>query len=129
MSDWLAPVVGYIGLWGTHSQVFLLVVMCFTTLAFALPIFLMPLTWARWMKWRLPREADGHDLAVYFGRCLGAFVLIVEGLMLRSILTGDGLLFTFQVMIAVAFFMVIRLDRTVRRVRPGRRTSRSPAFR
>ena len=54
-----------------------------TTLVFALPIFLVPLTWARLMRWRIPQDVD---LAVYFGRCLGAFILIVEALMLRAAL-------------------------------------------
>mgnify|MGYP000016325109 FL=1 len=96
-----------IGVWGAHSQAFLWVLIAVTSLAFALPIFLLPLTWARWFRWRLPREADGADLAVYFGRCLGAFVLIVELLMLRAALTGDGLPYTFQVLIAVSAFMVV----------------------
>ena len=29
--------------------------------------------WARAMQWNIP---DDTDLAVYFGRCLGAFILI-----------------------------------------------------
>ena len=105
MNETLAPLLTWIGLWGTHSQRFLLVLMVITSLAFALPIFFMPLTWARWMKWRQPKEADGHDLAVYFGRCLGVFILIVEALMLRAALTGEGLLFTYQVLLGVEIGM------------------------
>jgi hypothetical protein len=109
----------WIGIWGTHSQGFLWVLIVFTSLAFALPIFLTPLTWARWFQWRLPKEPDGHDLAVYFGRCLGAFVLIVELLMLRAALTGEGLVYTFQVLLAVALFMVIvHVQGAVQRIQP-----------
>jgi len=93
-----------LGLWSAHSQVFLLVLVCVTSVVFALPIFLVPLTWARWFGWRIPQE---HDLAIYFGRCLGAFVLIVEALMLRAGLGGVGLVFTFQVLLAVAALMVL----------------------
>ena len=74
-----------IGLWSLHAQTYLLVLAISTTLVFALPIFLFPLTWARLMRWRIPQDID---LAVYFGRCLGAFILIVEALMLRAALTG-----------------------------------------
>ncbi len=42
---------------------------------FALPLLLMPLTWARWFGWRLP-EGNNH-LTVYFGRCLGAVALAI----------------------------------------------------
>ena len=109
----------WIGLWSSHSRGFLWALIAFTSIAFALPIFLMPLTWARWFRWRLPREADGEDLAVYFGRCLGAFVVIVELLMLRAALTGEGLVYTFQVLIAIAAFMVIiHVQGAVQRIQP-----------
>jgi hypothetical protein len=92
------------GIWGSHAQAFLLALMIVTSAAFALPIFLVPLAWARWFGWRIPEHTD---LAIYFGRCLGAFILIVELLMLRAALTGTGLVFTFQVLIAVAVLMIV----------------------
>jgi hypothetical protein len=93
-----------LGLWSAHAQAYLLFVVAATTPAFALPLFLVPLRWARVLGWRIPEHTD---LAVYLGRCLGAFVLIVEALMLRAGLTGEGLLFTYQVIVAVALLMVI----------------------
>lgn len=93
-----------LGLWSAHSQLFLVVLVCVTSLVFALPIFLVPLTWARWFGWRIPQE---RDLAIYFGRCLGAFVLVLEALMLRAGLNGEGLLFVYQALLGVAALMVI----------------------
>lgn len=93
-----------LGLWSAYSQIYLLTLVCVTSLVFALPIFLAPLTWAGWFGWRIPQETD---LAVYFGRCLGAFALIVEALMLRAGLGGEGLVFTFQVLLGVAAMMVL----------------------
>lgn len=93
-----------LGAWGAHAQTYLLCLMAVTTLAFALPIFVAPLRWARWFGWKIPEETD---LTVYFGRCLGAFILIVELLMLRAAVTGTGLVFTFQVLLAVAALMVV----------------------
>lgn len=93
-----------LGLWSAYSQLFLIVLVCVTSLVFALPIFLVPLTWARWFGWRIPQE---RDLAIYFGRCLGAFILVIEALMLRAGLNGEGLLFTYQVLLGVAALMVI----------------------
>ena len=78
--------------------------MAATTVLFALPIFLAPLRWARWFGWKIPQETD---LAVYFGRCLGAFILVVELLMLRAAVTGTGLALTFQILLAVATFMIV----------------------
>jgi len=93
-----------LGLWSAHAQAYLLAVVALTTPAFALPLFLVPLRWARVLGWRLPEHTD---LAVYFGRCLGAFILIVEALMLRAGLTGQGLLLTYQVIVGVAAMMVV----------------------
>jgi hypothetical protein len=105
-----------LGIWSAHSQAFLLVLVCVTSIVFALPIFLVPLTWARWFGWRIPQE---RDLAIYFGRCLGAFILIVEALMLRAGLNGEGLVFTFQVLLAVAAMMVIvHIWGAIRRIQP-----------
>jgi hypothetical protein len=105
-----------VGTWGSHAQAFLLVLMLVTSAAFALPIFLAPLAWARRLGWRVPRDTD---LAIYFGRCLGAFILVVELLMLRAALTGTGLVFTFQVLIAVAVLMtVVHIWGAVQRIQP-----------
>jgi len=93
-----------LGIWGAHAKAYLLLLMTVTTVAFALPIFLTPLKWARWFGWKIPQETD---LAVYFGRCLGAFILIVELLMLRAVVNGTGLIFTFQVLLAVAALMIV----------------------
>ena len=93
-----------LGIWGAHAQTYLLFLMVVTTAVFALPIFLAPLRWARWFGWKIPQQTD---LAVYFGRCLGAFILIVELLMLRAAVDGTGLIFTFQVLLAVSVLMIV----------------------
>lgn len=109
-----------IGIWSAHAQTYLLVLCIATTLVFAAPIFLVPLSWARLMRWKLPEHTD---LAVYFGRCLGAFILIVEGLMLRAGLTGEALLTTFEVLAAVGLFMVaVHVYGALRRIQPWTET-------
>ncbi|MFJ3259715.1 hypothetical protein ACIPK7_05630 [Pseudomonas sp. NPDC086581] len=109
-----------IGMWSAQAQSYLLVLSVATTLVFALPIFLMPLSWARVMQWQLPEHTD---LAVYFGRCLGAFILIVEGLMLRAALTGEALATTFEVLAAVAGLMVVvHIYGALRRIQPWTET-------
>ncbi|WP_448205855.1 hypothetical protein [Azospirillum sp. sgz302134] len=90
--------------------------MVITTSLFALPIFVAPLTWARLMMWRVP---DDRDLAVYFGRCLGAFILIVELLMLRAVTTGTGLSYVFDVLFCVyGFMLIIHIHGAIRRIQP-----------
>lgn len=93
-----------IGLWSAHSQTFLLAMASVTTLAFALPITFAPLAWSRLMQWKVPADTD---LVVYFARCLGVFILIVEALAFRAGLTGVAIEFTFQVLLAVFGLMVV----------------------
>ncbi len=105
-----------IGFWATHAQNYLLVIVAVTAWTFALPIFLMPLTWARWFGWRMPAD---KNLAIYFGRCLGAFAVILELLMLRAALTGEGLLFTFQVVLAVSVLLtIVHIWGAVQKIQP-----------
>jgi len=105
-----------IGIWSTHAQTFLLVFAAITTLAFALPIFFKPMLWAKAMQWNIPEDTD---LAVYFGRCLGAFILIVELLAFRAAISGNGLLFVFEILIAVfSFMLVVHIYGAIRKIQP-----------
>lgn len=105
-----------IGIWGQYSQDFLLWLAISTSLVFALPIFFVPLRWARIMGWHIPQHTH---LAIYFGRCLGAFILIVEALMFRAALTGQAIVVTFEVLAAVALLMVlVHVYGAIRRIQP-----------
>ncbi|MFP6850835.1 MAG: hypothetical protein VCA57_19315 [Pseudomonas sp.] len=105
-----------LGLWSLHAPYYLLLLALLTTLVFALPIFCMPLVWARLMGWTIPTH---RDLAVYFGRCLGAFILILEAMMLRAALTGEAIHVVFEMLVAVAVMMIIvHVYGALRRIQP-----------
>jgi VIT1/CCC1 family predicted Fe2+/Mn2+ transporter len=105
-----------IGIWSDYAQTYLLVFVIVTSTAFALPLFLKPLVWAKVMMWELPEETD---LAVYFGRCLGAFICIVELVSLRAALTGEGIVFAFEVMLAVfSFMLVVHIYGALKKIQP-----------
>lgn len=93
-----------IGIWAPHATTFLLVLATATTLFFSLPILFAPFLWARLMRWSIPE--DTH-LALYFGRCLGAFAVIFELFIFRAGFTGVGLTFVFEFMMLVWIFMVV----------------------
>jgi hypothetical protein len=104
------------GLWSELAPQYLLILTLSTTLVFALPIFCIPLVWARLMGWTLPAHTD---LAVYFGRCLGAFILILEAMMLRAALTGEAIHAVFEMILAVAVMMiVVHVYGALRRIQP-----------
>ncbi|NUB06790.1 hypothetical protein FW320_11465 [Azospirillum sp. Vi22] len=105
-----------LGLYAQHAQTYLLVLMIGTTLFFALPIFIAPLAWARLMLWRIPQDTD---LAVYFGRCLGAFILIVEFLMLRGATTVETTAYAFDVLFCVfGLMLAVHVYGAIRRIQP-----------
>ena len=109
-----------IGIWNAHSQAWLLTLFAVTMPVFALPIFFVPLAWARVFRWRIPQDTD---LAVYFGRCLGAFILVIEAQMLRAGLNGAGLLFTYQALLGVSASMVlVHVWGALRRIQPWTET-------
>ena len=93
-----------IGMWGEHAQTFLLVLGLITTPAFALPLFFAPLQWARLMLFKLPEE---ENLNIYFGRCLGAFILVIETLIFRGAFDPEVTALTFQTLFAVFGLMLI----------------------
>ena len=105
-----------IGIFAPHAQIFLLSLAVVTTAAFAIPILFAPLRWAKLMLWPIPEQTD---LAVYFGRCLGAFALIMEIFLLRAGITGEAIGFVFELMMSVWFFMVvIHVIGAIQRVQP-----------
>lgn len=105
-----------LGYYAEYGSTYISILMAATTIFFALPILIMPLTWARIMRWTIPEHTD---LAVYFGRCLGAFILIVEVLMLRAITTGTGYAYTFDVLFFVfTLMLVIHVYGAIKRTQP-----------
>lgn len=105
-----------LGVWSANAADFLLILTLATTLVFALPIFFVPLTWARLMAWQIPQQTD---LAVYFGRCLGAFILILEALVLRAALTGEAMHTAFELLAATATMMiVVHVYGALKRIQP-----------
>lgn len=105
-----------IGILAEHSGIYLSVSAIVTMLFFSLPLLLQPLAWARLMRWELP---DQTHLAIYFGRCLGAFILIVQILMLRGAMDSAHRLVAFEVLFMVFGLMfVIHVYGALRRIQP-----------
>ena len=105
-----------LGYYANYSQYYITTLMLFTTLFFALPIFIAPIVWARAMRWTIPEH---QHLAIYFGRCLGAFILVVEVAMLRSATTGTSFSYAFDMLFVVFSLMfVVHVYGTLKRIQP-----------
>ena len=105
-----------IGMWSVHAQAFLLVATILSAAGLSLPILLVPLAWARRFGWTIPEHTD---LAVYFGRSLGALAVTINLLTLRAALTGVALVPAFEVTLVVSLLMVVvHVYGALRRVQP-----------
>lgn len=105
-----------LGYYAQYSQYYITTLMIVTTLFFALPIFIAPIAWARAMRWTIPEH---QHLAIYFGRCLGAFILVVEVAMLRSATTGTSFSYAFDILFVVFLLMfVVHVYGGLKRIQP-----------
>jgi hypothetical protein len=105
-----------IGIWGAHAQTFMLVFAVLAAVAFALPMIFAPLQWARVLQWNIPEDTD---LAVYALRCLGSLGLIVLLLAFRAAVTGEGLLFVYELFIPFFLLMVlVHIYGAIRKIQP-----------
>jgi hypothetical protein len=93
----------WMGLWSAHASTFLTVLVIGTTLLFALPLLFFPIGWARLFGWRIPERTD---LAIYFGRCLGAFILVFEVLAWRAARGHDAPL-VFAMLLGISGLMTL----------------------
>ena len=105
-----------LGQYAQYSHQYITLLMMGTTLFFALPIFIAPIQWARLMQWKIPED---QHLAIYFGRCLGAFILVVEAAMLRSSTTGTSFSYSFDILFIVfTLMLVVHVYGALRRIQP-----------
>ncbi len=116
-----------VGTWGAHASTFLYVAGVLT-LAFALPMFLAPLTWARALGWSRPADPN---LAVYFGRCLGGVVCIlaVAGLWVAGHPQLEVQRFYFTMMLGVlAMNAIVHIWGAVQRIQPRSETAETAVW-
>jgi len=105
-----------LGSYAQYSKEYITTLMIVTTLLFALPIFIAPIAWAKAMRWTIPEH---QYLAIYFGRCLGAFILVVEAAMLRSSTTGTSFSYAFDLLFVVFSLMfVVHVYGALKRIQP-----------
>lgn len=105
-----------IGLLSDHSAAFLKVFAVFTLLAFAIPIAVAPLAWARVLKWDI--DSKSH-LALYFGRCLGAVAIVISCAAWYAAVHPEVQRFFFGVQIGIALLVgIVHVVGAIQRVQP-----------
>jgi hypothetical protein len=102
---------------------FLLVSSILFAVLYALPLFFVPLTWARWFTWRVPGAEKDTHLAIYFGRCVGACALGVIFVACRAIPDPRGNRVVFDLIGGICGLMtVVHIWGAIRRIQPWTET-------
>jgi hypothetical protein len=110
-----------IGLWGGYSAAFLQLVGIGSFLVLGLPLLLRPLAWAKVFRWS---TGDNSDLAVYFGRCVGAVVCVLSGAAILAARDPAVQPFFFAIAIAnFALMVVVHAWGALRRIQPWTETA------
>jgi hypothetical protein len=105
-----------IGIWSAHAQTFMLVFAILALFAFVIPMIFAPMFWARMLLWNIPQDTD---LAVYSLRSLGSLGLAALLVTLRAAITGEGIVFVYQLFIPFFVLMVlVHLYGAIRKIQP-----------
>ncbi len=113
-----------IGLFASSSSTFLRVVAVLVTLAFSIPICLAPLSWARMFRWQVDAQPN---LALYFGRCLGAVALVLSWAAWHAAVTPALQPFYFTMFISITALMaLVHLVGAIQKVQPWTETAEIP---
>ena len=113
-----------IGMFSEYSGTFLRIVALLTLVAFAIPISLAPLKWAKALRW----EVDVRpDLALYFGRCLGAVALVLVSAAWHAASNPALQPFYFSMLLGVfGLLTVVHIVGAVQQVQPWTETAEIP---
>jgi hypothetical protein len=105
-----------IGIWSEHSQQYLFYFGLLTLVLFCIPLFFKPLVWAKLLMWRIPEETN---LAVYFGRCVGGLGLVIDFMVIRASMTGEGVQLAFEGLYVLLILMiVVHVYGAIKRIQP-----------
>ena len=85
-----------IGILQAFSGTYLLAAGIAMLAAFGLPLLIVPMQWARLMRWEIPAAAT---LATFLGRSLGVFLCVFAAYAIKAAFTPAAQLFFFELML------------------------------
>jgi len=105
-----------IGTWSEFAQQYLIARAILTSVTFTIPLFFVPISWAKVLQWNIPADTD---LAVYFGRCLGGVGLAICALALHAGITGQAVATVFNLLFGVFILLTIaHIWGAIKRIQP-----------
>ena len=105
-----------IGMWSEFSQQYLIAWAILTSFVFTIPLFCVPITWARVLHWNIPADTD---LAIYFGRCLGGVGLGICAVALHAGITSQGIATVFNLLFMTFILLTVaHVWGAIKRIQP-----------
>ena len=105
-----------VGIWSSYSSHYLYVLGISILGAFALPMLLVPITFAKVLRWQIP---DHEHLAIYFGRCLGGLAAVIAAFGFKAAGSPELKPFFFQLAIsAFCILTLIHIYGGIRKIQP-----------
>ena len=105
-----------IGVWSSQSSLYLYILGIGIVAGFGLPMFLVPITFARVLRWQIP---DNEHLAIYFGRCLGGIACVMGVFGFKAAGAPELQPFFFQLAIsALCILTVAHIYGAIRKIQP-----------
>lgn len=113
-----------IGMYAEHSGTLLQILSILTGVLFSVPILFAPLAWARLLRWEVEEKSD---LALYFGRSLGALALTLSGAAWYAAQHRELQPFFFAMLIAIfSLMVVVHVVGALQKVQPWTETAEIP---
>jgi len=105
-----------IGIWQSYSDIFLYVIGIAMLVAFGIPLTIVPLRWARVLRWEVPQT---ENLAVFLGRSLGIFISLLAIFAIKVTSDPAAKPFFFDLMLwIIAAMTVLHLYGAIRKTQP-----------
>jgi hypothetical protein len=108
--------VDMIGIWQSYSDVYLYVAGAAMLASFGIPLMVVPLRWARFLRWEVPQP---ENLVVFFGRSLGVFISVIAVLAFKVTGTPAAKPFFFELMLWLFVGMIgLHVYGAIRKAQP-----------
>ena len=105
-----------IGIWQSYSNIYLYVVGAAMLVTFGIPLLVVPLRWARFLRWEIPQH---ENLVVFLGRSLGIFISVIAILAIKVTGSPAAKPFFFDLMLWVLGTMsALHIYGAIRKTQP-----------
>jgi hypothetical protein len=109
-----------VGIWQSHSSIFLYVAGAATLAGYGIPLLIAPLTWGRWFRWDTQRASP---LTVFLGRSLGVLLCVVGASAFRVAALPRAQPFFFELLIWILLgTLVLHIYGAITRAQPWTET-------